>query len=313
MDSIEFQSTSLVNTAVLSGYPIRRPVWVYGLTHGNEVRDVTSTSTCHTSDDSVAHFPKDSCSAGLVFSGGELGGADTLSLVAKVDRTSADESITVWYPQEPQGVTLVVESPRGGPTAIPFAPTESLTSGYSASSILLRALADHGILKVPSTTLPGSHFGHTLTTVVSIQRKKIKNPIPINLWARNQKHIINLCQENADSKILKKKQSSADEIEIVIDITEVMSFIVKRPHSSPQLSEIRTSHPKYEEQHLPYSHSDCCFIANRPHIGVLFVLMVKSSDVPAIKLHPLIVHNQLLRDRPIRSRHLRPRIFNKPD
>ncbi|VUZ51759.1 unnamed protein product, partial [Hymenolepis diminuta] len=140
--ALVIKSTSLVNTAVLSGYPIRRPVWVYALTHGNELRDVTSTSTCHTSDDSVAHFPKDSCSAGLVFSGGELGGADSLSLVAKVDRTSADESITVWYPQQPQGVTLVAESPRGGPTAVPFAPTETLTSGYSTSSILLRALAE---------------------------------------------------------------------------------------------------------------------------------------------------------------------------
>ncbi|VDO06037.1 unnamed protein product [Rodentolepis nana] len=135
-------STSFVNTAVLSGYPTRHPVWIYGLTHNNELQDVTSTSTCHTSDDSVAHFPKDSCSAGLVFSGGELAGGDSISLVAKVDRISASELITVWYPQLPQGVTLVAESPRGGTTTAPFTFTSTLSAGYSTSSILLRTLAE---------------------------------------------------------------------------------------------------------------------------------------------------------------------------
>lgn len=72
-----------------------------------------------------------------------MGGSDALSLVAKVDRTSAGESITVWYPQQPLGVTMVVESPRSGPSIVPFAPTGTLASGYSTSSILLRALTEY--------------------------------------------------------------------------------------------------------------------------------------------------------------------------
>nr|CDS16798.1 transmembrane protein 132E [Echinococcus granulosus] len=144
--ALVIKSTSLVNTAVLSGYPTHHPVWVFGLTHGHELRDVTAHSTCHTNDESVAHFPRESCSAGLTFSGGELGGSEGLTLVAKVDRTSAAELVTVWFPQQPHGVYLVIENPREGPTSV--SSTSAAATGthllheYSTTSIMLRSLAD---------------------------------------------------------------------------------------------------------------------------------------------------------------------------
>ncbi|CDS41820.1 transmembrane protein 132E [Echinococcus multilocularis] len=144
--ALVIKSTSLVNTAVLSGYPTHHPVWVFGLTHGHELRDVTAHSTCHTNDESVAHFPRESCSAGLTFSGGELGGSGGLTLVAKVDRTSAAELVTVWFPQQPHGVYLVIENPREGPTSV--SSTSAAATGthllheYSTTSIMLRSLAD---------------------------------------------------------------------------------------------------------------------------------------------------------------------------
>ncbi|VDM25101.1 unnamed protein product [Hydatigera taeniaeformis] len=144
--SLNYNSTSLVNTAVLSGYPTRHPVWVFGLTHGHELRDVTTRSTCHTNDESVAHFPREACSEGFTFSGGELGGSEGLTLVAKVDRTSASETVTVWFPQQPHGVALVIENPRDGPTSIPSAIATATGSyslhEYSTTSIMLRSLAE---------------------------------------------------------------------------------------------------------------------------------------------------------------------------
>ena len=116
---------------------------MFGLTHGYELLDVTTRSTCHTSDETVAHFPRDSCSAGLTFSGGELGGSDGLSLVAKVDRTSAGEAVTVWFPQQPHGVSLVVESPKGGSNPTSSDITSLMGSReYSTTSTLLRAITE---------------------------------------------------------------------------------------------------------------------------------------------------------------------------
>lgn len=121
-------------------------MWVFGLTHGHELRDVTAHSTCHTNDESVAHFPRESCCAGLTFSGGELGGSKSLYLVAKVDRTSAAEMVTVWFPQQPHGVALVIENPRDGSTsalgAIATATGPHSLHEYSATSIMLRSLAE---------------------------------------------------------------------------------------------------------------------------------------------------------------------------
>ncbi|KAL5110805.1 hypothetical protein TcWFU_008514 [Taenia crassiceps] len=167
--ALVIKSTSLVNTAVLSGYPTRHPVWVFGLTHSLELRDVTTHSTCHTNDESVAHFPRESCSAGLTFSGGELGGSEGLHLVAKVDRTSAAEMVTVWFPQQPHGVALVIENPRDGLTsalgAIATATGPHSLHEYSTTSILLRSLADsqqaiqRSSGSQPATSIP--HFQQT--------------------------------------------------------------------------------------------------------------------------------------------------------
>ncbi|VDK69302.1 unnamed protein product [Dibothriocephalus latus] len=120
--------------SVLSGYPTRCPVWVFGLTHSNELEDVTSRANCHAGDDTVIHFPRDSCSAGLLFSGGELSGSSGLALVTKLDRSSAQENIVVWFPK-PYTVNLVVDTPK--------AHNHSPLHEYSTETTLLRALIEY--------------------------------------------------------------------------------------------------------------------------------------------------------------------------
>uniref|UniRef100_A0A0X3Q2J2 Transmembrane protein family 132 fourth domain-containing protein n=1 Tax=Schistocephalus solidus TaxID=70667 RepID=A0A0X3Q2J2_SCHSO len=146
--ALVLKSMSLVNTAVLSGYPTRYPVWVFGLTHSNELEDVTSRATCHAGDDTVIHFPRDSCSAGLLFSGGELSGSSALALVTKLDRSSAEENIVVWFPR-PYTVNLVVDTPK--------AHNPSPLHEYATETTLLKALidshpqaSDHGLQPPPS-------------------------------------------------------------------------------------------------------------------------------------------------------------------
>lgn len=126
------KSKTLVNTAVLSGYPVIHPVWIFGLAHSNKIEEVTHRATCHTSDDTVIHFPRDACSSGLLFSGGELSGSDAVSLVSKLDQTSALENLIIWFPL-PHTINLVVDSPKGH--------AHSPAPEYSTSSILLRELA----------------------------------------------------------------------------------------------------------------------------------------------------------------------------
>ncbi|VDD75903.1 unnamed protein product [Mesocestoides corti] len=183
IESFEFKhlvlvvkSRSLVNTAVLSGHPSQYPVWVFGLTHAHELRDVTARSTCHTGDESVAHFPRDACAAGLTFSGGELGGAQDLLLVAKVDRTNAREQVTVWFPRQSDGVSLVVDQPREGQA---FASSTHPLHEYSFTSVFLHGLTDNQQASVAQGRRPRIHAA---TSEAHFQQKRLR------VIARSKKH-----------------------------------------------------------------------------------------------------------------------------
>ncbi|XP_066575607.1 transmembrane protein 132C [Amia ocellicauda] len=99
------ETTSLINTAVLTGQPVSLPVTVLAVEHDGKVSDVTSAAICRSTNKNIIKVSSD-CSA-LFVDGSESGpGGVCVEVEFSLGALSGSLCLTVWAPQLPLSVSL---------------------------------------------------------------------------------------------------------------------------------------------------------------------------------------------------------------